>query len=376
MKESGTSGAWAGSSGWAEVSREAKARDEAGVARKAIRVAVDAMGGDYAPEEVVKGGIQAARELEVEVLLTGPKKILEAELAKADLVDLPLRVVDAPDVIKDGEHPILAVMRKPKNSVAVAAKLVKNGKADAMLSAGSTGALMLSAYQNLGTLPSVDRPIIGGPFIQLAPDTFVLDMGANVGCQASHMLNFAITGSVYVKKFLGIDEPTVGLLNVGTEEGKGNEVVKEAYSLLKESGLNFIGNVEGMAIPQGSANVIICDGFVGNILLKFSEGLARTTSNWLTQQLNDRLPAEEVERIATDLKRLLGPAESAGGAPIWGIDGVAIITHGSSKADQIMSAINEAKLAVESNFIGTLREELVRAHRAISNNETSNETGN
>lgn len=373
MKESRTSGAWAGSSGWAGASREAEAKEEPVGARRPIKVAVDAMGGDYAPEEIVKGGVQAARELGVEVLLTGPKQTIEAELAKTDVGDLPVRVVDAPEVIKDGEHPILAVMRKPKNSVAIAAKLVKSGKADAMLSAGPTGALMLSAYQHLGTLPGVDRPIIGGPFIQLAPDTFVLDMGANVGCQASHMLNFAVTGSVFVKKFLGIDEPTVGLLNVGTEATKGNETVKEAYSLLKESGLNFIGNVEGMAIPQGSANVIVCDGFVGNIMLKFSEGLARGMSDWLTQELTAKLPADDVERITAELRRLVGPAESAGGAPIWGINGVAVIAHGSSKADQIAAAINEAKLAVESNFISTLREELERVHRVILNNETNEE---
>ena len=373
MKESMTSGAWAGSSGWAETSREAGVKEEPAIARRLIRVAVDAMGGDHAPEEIVKGGVQAARELGVEVLLTGPKQTIEAELAKTDVGDLPVRVVDAPEVIKDGEHPILAVMRKPKNSVAIAAKLVKGGKADAMLSAGPTGALMLSAYQHLGTLPGVDRPIIGGPFIQLAPDTFVLDMGANVGCQASHMMNFAVTGSVFVNKFLGIDEPTVGLLNVGTEATKGNEMVKEAYSLLKESGLNFIGNVEGMAIPQGSANVIVCDGFVGNIMLKFSEGLARGMSDWLTQELTGKLPADDVEKITAELRRLVGPAESAGGAPIWGINGVAVIAHGSSKADQIAAAINEAKLAVESNFISTLREELERVQRVILNNETNEE---
>jgi len=369
MKEQQTTGAWAGSSGWATASREAREQRVREVAAgHAVRIAVDAMGGDYAPTEIVKGSVQAARELGVEILLTGPKEMVESELVKVDASGLQVQVVDAPDYIKDGEHPILAVMRKPKNSVSVAALLVKSGKADAMLSAGSTGALMLSAYQHLGTLPGVDRPIIGGPFIQLAPDTFVLDMGANVGCQASHMLNFAVTGSVFVKKFLGIPEPTVGLLNVGTEEGKGNEVVKDAYSLLKESGLNFVGNVEGQAIPMGSANVIVCDGFVGNIMLKFSEGLSRGISDWLGKELAGRLPQQEVDAITAEVRRLVGPAESAGGAPIWGIDGVAVIAHGSSKAGQIASAINEAKLAVESDFIGTLREELEKAQRVINNN--------
>ncbi|MBL7120011.1 MAG: phosphate acyltransferase PlsX [Dehalococcoidia bacterium] len=369
MKESSNAGMWAGARGQAKAPRKVGVAKEPEAA-KVVRVAVDGMGGDYAPAEIVKGSVQAARDLRVEIFLTGPRKLLEAELAGIDTANLPVHVIDAPDVITDDEHPILAVMRKPKNSVAVAAKLVKEGKADAMMSAGSTGALMLCAYQYLGTLPGVDRPIIGGPFIQFAPDTFVLDMGANVGCQSSHMLNFAVTGSVFVKKFLGIDQPTVGLLNVGTEEGKGNEVVKEAYSLLKESGLNFIGNVEGMAIPQGGANVIVCDGFVGNIMLKFSEGLGKSISQWLTQELSGKISASEVKRITTELMKLVSPAESAGGAPIWGIDGVAVIGHGSSRAEQIVACIKEAKLAVESDFIGTLREELEKAQKIISaNNE-------
>lgn len=368
MKESSSSGLWAGSGGWKETPQQRAAIEGSNGTVKRVKVAVDAMGGDYAPAEIIKGAVQAARELGVEILLAGPKLEVERELAKLNADNLPVYVVDAPQVIKDDEHPILAVMRKPKSSVAVAAKLVKKGRADAMMSAGSTGGLMISAYQHLGTLPGVDRPIIGGPFIQFAPNTFVLDMGANVGCQASHMLNFAVTGSVFVKKFLGIEEPTVGLLNVGTEEGKGNEVTKEAYSLLKESGLNFIGNVEGMDIPLGKANVIVCDGFVGNIMLKFSEGLGRSISQWLGQELSGKLTKAEVEKVTTDLMRLVSPAEAAGGAPIWGINGVAVIAHGSSKADQIAAAITEAKLAVESDFIATLREELEKAQKLISAN--------
>ncbi len=364
-------GAWAGSSGQARA-RKRESSDRAGL----VRVAVDAMGGDHAPSEVVKGAVKAARELEVEVLLTGPKETVEKELSQSDFTGLPIHVVDAPDVIKDGEHPLVAVMRKPKSSVAVAARMVKTGKADAMMSAGSTGALMVAALRYMGTLPGVDRPIIGGPFIQLAPNTFVLDMGANVGCQASHMLNFAVTGSVFAKEFLGIDSPRVGLLNVGTEPGKGNEVVKEAYSLLKESGLNFIGNVEGMDIPLGKADVIVCDGFVGNIMLKFSEGLGTSICQWLKKELAGKLPGPEVESLTAELMRLVSPAELAGGAPVWGIDGVAVIGHGSSRADQIAAAISEAKLAVESDFVGTLRAELEEAQRIISaNNHSANDHG-
>ncbi len=356
-------GSWVGSSG--------KAREQsAGTddTRSMVRIAIDAMGGDHAPLEVVKGAVQAARELGVEVILTGPRLQIEEAMKGVVPNGLPVRVVDAPEIINDGEHPILAVMRKPKSSVNVAARLVKEGQADALVSAGSTGALMISSYQTLGPLPGVDRPIIGGPFLQLAPQTFVLDMGANVGCQAHHLLNFAITGSVFVREFLGIPEPTIALLNVGSEEGKGTEVMKEAYELLKGSGLNFIGNVEGMDIPLGKANVIVCDGFVGNVLLKFSEGMGRCISSWLNTELAGRVDGDTLNNLTVELARLLSPAEAAGGGPLWGIDGVAVVGHGSSKAEQVAAAIREAKLAVESNFIGVLRAEMERVHKAAYNN--------
>jgi glycerol-3-phosphate acyltransferase PlsX len=371
MRQSSSTGSWVGFRDKLDLPQEVEEGSQPAGARQPIRIAVDAMGGDHAPTEVIKGAIQAARELGVEIFLTGPEPELAGELARLDGDRLLVHLVDAPEVIKDTDNPILAVMRKPKNSVAVAARLVKEGKAEAMMSAGSTAALMLSAYSHLGTLPGVDRPIIGGPFIQLAPSTFVLDLGANVGCQAHHLLHFAVAGSVFVKKFLGIDNPTVALLNVGTEEGKGNGVVKEAYSLLKDSGLNFVGNVEGMDIPLGKANVIVCDGFIGNIMLKFSEGLGRTIGQWLTQRLKDTLPADELERIGLELMNLVSPAQAAGGGPLWGINGVAVVGHGSSHADQITAAIKEAKLAVECNFVGTLRDELEKAQKIISANNNN-----
>ncbi len=333
-----------------------------------VRIAVDAMGGDHAPASVVQGALQAAALPGVEMILVGPMQELERELASVTYAHLPLRLVDATEIIQDGENPIIAVMRKPRSSMAIAAKLVKTGQADAMVSAGSTGAVMISALTYLGTLPGVDRPMIGGPFLQLAPKTFVLDMGANIGCQAYHLLNFAIAGSVFVKKFLGIDSPTVGLLNVGIEEGKGNEVVKEAYSLLKNSGLNFVGNVEGMDIPLGKANVIVCDGFVGNIILKFCEGLGNVVTDWLASELSGKLPSEEAGLVTSRLLSLISPAKAAGGGPIWGVDGVALIAHGSSGSEQIAAAIGQAVDTVRSRFIDTLKEELERAQKTLANN--------
>lgn len=331
-----------------------------------IRVAVDGMGGDYAPVEVLGGAVRAAREMGVEILITGPKADLEATLSRYHVDNLPIEIVEANEVVKDGENPIIAAMRKPNSSMSVATKLVKDGRADAVVSAGSTGAFMVNAYKYLGTLPGIDRPIIGGPFLKLAPDTFVLDMGANIGCQATDLLNFAVAGSVFVKKFHGIDNPTVGLLNVGSEEGKGTEVVKEAYRLLKESGLNFVGNVEGMDIPAGKANVIVCDGFVGNILLKFSEGLARGVNQFLSQELATVLPQTMVEAICSKLMRLISTPDTTGGGPIWGINGVAIVCHGASRAEHIAAAIGEAKVAIETNFVEVLRVELEKVRRNSS----------
>ena len=333
---------------------------------KLIKIAIDAMGGDFAPGEIVKGSVQAAKDLGVEISLVGTKADIEAELAKLDTVGLPIHLVEASDLIKDGEEPAFAVMRKPNSSVALAARMVKQGEADAMLSAGSTGALMVSALQYIGTLPGIERPVVGGAFLRLSPDCVVLDLGANVGCQPYQLVNFAVVGIVYAKSFLGIDNATVGLLNVGAEEGKGNEQAKEAYSLLKKSGLNFIGNVEGMDIPRGKANVIVCDGFVGNILVKFCEGLGRTVSKWLTQELKDSLNATDTEKITTKLYGLMSPGVVMGGGPLLGVDGVAAVAHGSSQAPQIAGTIKQAKLAVESGFVNTLRAELEQVQSRIS----------
>jgi glycerol-3-phosphate acyltransferase PlsX len=333
---------------------------------KRMKIAVDAMGGDNAPEEIVKGAVEAARSLGVEIILVGTKDAVETELAKANAADLPVTIVEATEIIKDGEEPAFAVMRKPKSSVALAAGMVKSGDADAMLSAGSTGAVMVSALQYVGALPGIERPMVGGAFLQLAPKTIVLDLGANVGCQPYHLVDFAVAGTVYARTFMGIDNPSVGLLNVGAEEGKGNELVKEAYPLLKKSGLNFIGNVEGMDIPFSRADVIVCDGFVGNILVKFCEGLGRVITKWLGTELKGKLADSDIETTSSNLYRLLSPGQAVGGGPLWGVNGVVAVAHGSSHGPQITGAINQAKLAVESGFVQQLAAELEKVKDRIS----------
>jgi len=331
-----------------------------------VRVAVDAMGGDFSPGETVSGAIQAAGELGVEIILVGPKETVEAEIARNDIRDLPVRLVEATETIEDGEQPAIAAMRKPNSSIAVATRLVKEGEADAVISAGPTGAVMVCALQYLGTLPGIDRPMAAGPFLGLAPNTVVLDLGANVGCQPYQLVNFAVAGSVYARSFLGIENPTVGLLNVGAEEGKGNELAKEAYTLLKKSGVNFIGNVEGMDIPAGKVNVIVCDGFIGNILIKLCEGLGKTISHWISQELKENLTPTDLESVTDKLYQLMSPGVAMGGGPLWGVDGVACIAHGSSQAPQIIGTIKQAKQALETGFIDKLRTELEKAQETVS----------
>lgn len=332
---------------------------------KPVRIAVDAMGGDFAPGEIVKGAVQACRELGVEIILVGKKDAVEAELAKLDVTGLPVRFVEATQEIIDGEEPAFAVMRKPKSSMAIANRLVKEGEADAVISAGSTGGVMVSALQYLGTLPGVERPMAGGAFLSFAPKTVVLDLGANVGVQPYHLVDFAVAGSVYAKAFLGVENPTVGLLNVGAEEGKGSDFAKEAHGLLKQSGVNFIGNVEGMDIAFGRANVIVTDGFIGNIIVKYSEGLGRLIQKWMVKEFSGKMDAAELEKAAKKLYTMLSPAEALGGGPLIGVDGVACVAHGASKADQVVGTILHAKQAIDSGFVETLRAELVKAQANI-----------
>lgn len=325
---------------------------------KTLKIAVDIMGGDYAPDEIVKGAMQAAKDLGVEIILVGTKPALEKAVAMFSTANLPVQQVEATEIIKDREEPAFAVMRKPNSSVAMAAKLVKSGDADAMVSAGSTGACMVAALQHVGTLPGIERPMAGGAFLGLAPRTVTLDLGANVGCQPYHLVEFAVAGTVFARTFMGVDNPTVGLLNVGSEEGKGNEQAKEAFALLKNSGLNFIGNVEGTDIPSGKANVIVCDGFVGNILVKLCESLGKAVSNWLSSELKDSLNKTDLDKLTHKLYRLLSPGVAMGGGPMWGVDGVVAIAHGSSHAPQIAGTIKQAKIAVESGFVNQLKTEL------------------
>jgi len=300
-----------------------------------IRVAVDAMGGDYAPGDIVKGAVLAAEKGDVDIALVGPTDVVEAELAKYGASGLPIRCVRADEFVKEDENPALAVRRKPNASIAVATRMVKAGEADGLISAGPTGAIVSAAIQYLGMIEGIERPVIGGAIFDPVPNTIMFDCGVNIDCKPEHLLTFAIIGSVYCKKLLAIANPTVGLLNIGAEESKGNQLTKESYQLLKKSGLNFIGNIEGNELMSGRANVIVCDAFVGNVVFKLVEKLG--------------LFKDSPER---DDKSTLG------GGLILGVNGIVRKVHGASKAPHVAIKVNQVKRAIEADLVGAIKSEL------------------
>jgi len=327
---------------------------------KPVRIAVDVMGGDYAPVEVVKGSIEAIKQGGIEIILVGPLDTIKAELNKYDVSSLNITSVQADEFIKEGEPPALALRQKRNATILIATKLVKDGRADAVVTAGPTGAQVASALTILGCAEGMERPVVGGPVLGFAPNTIVMDYGGNVDCKPYHLLNFATVGCVYARKLLNISNPTVAILSIGSEEGKGNDLVKQSWPLFKKSGLNFIGNAEGHDIVAGKANVIVCDGFVGNTLLKYSEGLGVAISKWLKVVLSGKLPDEVIGKMQHDLFTKIAGADNIGGAPLLGINGVSMVMHGRSKAPQFVGAIMQAKAVVEAKLIETINTELLK----------------
>ena len=332
-------------------------------AKHTVKVAVDAMGGDYAPEEIVKGAVLAAEKNDdVEVILVGPSDAVATELAKYNTSHLPLHCVEAEGFISESESPTIALRRRPNASIAVAFKIVKAGEADAVVGAGSTGALVTSAIRSMGMLKGIERPVVGGPFFGVAPNTIIMDCGVNVDSKPSHLLTFAVIGSIYAKKLLNIANPTVALLNVGAEENKGNRLTRETYPLLQKSGLNFIGNIEGSEVLSGRANVIVCDGFVGNILIKFGEGGIELIRGVLRNKVNSypllRFFKKPFKVLSSSMFGENGVGTSIGDGLIWGLDGIVIKIHGASRAPDVARKIAQARLLADMDVIGSLKSEL------------------
>ncbi len=321
-----------------------------------VRIAVDAMGGDHAPAEIVAGALRAHEELGVEVLLVGDPHQIEHSL-KQHTDSSPLEIVASEGTVEMGEEPLTALRRKPKASINVAMDLVKKKRADAVVSAGHSGAAMAAALLRLGRLRGIDRPAIGAVFPTLVAGkpVIILDVGANVDCRPKFLEQFAVMGSIYSQYVLGNPEPKVGLLNIGEEECKGNEVALRTHQLLKENpNLAFIGNAEGRDVLSGQFDVIVCDGFVGNVLLKFAEAIGEV----LLQILREELPRGVHGKLGTSLlrpnlrriKQRIDHAEHGGGL-LLGVDGICIISHGSSQAPSIFNAVRLAKEAIDNQVI-------------------------
>lgn len=321
------------------------------------RIAIDAMGGDNAPHEIVAGAIRASAELDVDVLLVGDPDQINAYLEEHHIKSDRIEVVASEGVVSMEEEAITAVRRKPKASINVAMKLVKKKRADAVVSAGHSGAAMASALLRLGRLKGIDRPAIGAvfPTMLAGKSVIVLDVGANVDSKPKYLEQFALMGTVYSKYVLGVEDPKVGLVNIGEESTKGDELSKETHKLLvANKKIPFVGNAEGRDVLSGDFDVIVCDGFVGNVLLKFAEAVGEI----MLQIIKEELPYGIRGKIGTailkpNLKRIKQRIDHAehGGALLFGVAGVCIISHGSSQAPSIFNAIRIAKEAIEHQVL-------------------------
>ena len=323
-----------------------------------MRIAVDAAGGDHGPAVTVPGAVDGARRFDVGLLLAGPEAEIRQTLARLDVAGLDIVVVDAPDVIDMHEPAAQAVRRKPRSAIAVALDAVRAGEADAMISAGHSGAVMAGALFKLGRIRGVDRPAIAGYLPSMRGKTLVLDMGAVTDPRPNHLVQFAQMGSIYAERALGIPRPTVGLLSNGEEPSKGNQLVQETFPLLATApGITFHGNVEGNDITRGIVDVVVTDGFTGNVALKTAEGAAALINETVRRRLTSSLVRKALAGLLypafQEVRKELDYAEQ-GGAPLLGIDGVVIISHGRSNARAVASAIGVARRSVAGDVPRTI----------------------
>ena len=342
-----------------------------------ITIAVDAMGSDKAPFPEIEGALQAARHFDVRVLLVGRQELLREHLnAHASAAKLPVEIVHASEVISMHDKAAQAVRSKRDSSMRVALRLVREGKADAFVTAGNTGAAMATAKMVLGALPGVDRPALAAVFpTEKRTAAILLDVGANVDCKPQNLQQFAIMGEVYFRTIFAGKAPTagnprVGILSIGEEETKGNELTRESYKLIKPLPINFIGNVEGRDLYNGNADVLVCDGFVGNVALKISEGVVKTVREMLKESLQQTI-ARQVgfllsRQAFVDFKKRLDYSEY-GGAPLLGVKGVVFIGHGSSNANAMKNAIRVAAEYVEHNVNSAIAKEIAAASEKLNN---------
>jgi glycerol-3-phosphate acyltransferase PlsX len=327
-----------------------------------MRIVLDAMGSDDCPEPEVQAAVEATRQFGDEIFLVGPQEELQARLTAIGALHSNVILVDAQDTItmedKGLKLALKAKRRGSKTSMAVGMDLVQSGQAQAFVTAGNTGGALATAYYRLGTIPGVERPALTGLFPVKDGFCAVLDIGANPECRPEHLLQFAVMGSIYASKLRGVDNPRIGLLSNGEEAGKGNQLVKETYPLLEASGLNFIGNVEGKELFGGAADVVVTDGFTGNVMLKASEAVAKLIVDVLRQELTSSLRTKVGALLAkpafNGIRRMLDPAE-VGAAPLLGINAPIFVGHGRSDSRALVSAIRTARQAVEANLLDAIQ---------------------
>jgi glycerol-3-phosphate acyltransferase PlsX len=318
------------------------------------------MGGDHAPGPVVDGALAAARHSGVAVTLVGRTEAIAAELRRhPDAGALDVAVVEAPDVVAMDEAPASVLRRKPRASIRVAAELVRDGAAAAVVSAGHTGASVVAAHTTFGMLKGVDRPALAPAIPTRTGMAVLLDAGATVECRPAHLLQFGVMGAVYTRTLLGIEAPRVGLLSIGEEEGKGNDLTKEAYRLLKAAPLTFVGNVEARDVFSGKADVIVCDGFTGNVVLKLSEGLVEMVEEQLGEELSSTFSSQVgylLSRRAYRRFRKRVDYSEYGGAPLLGVSGLVLVCHGRSSAKAIRNAVVAASRFVADGVLAAVEQ--------------------
>ncbi len=328
-----------------------------------MRIAIDVMGGDNAPDSTIEGSLESIREINADIILVGKEKIIKNKIEKNRQDLHKINIVNADDIITNDDKPVQAIRKKKNASMAIGFELLKNGEVDALISAGNTGALLAGGLLKVGRIQGIDRPALAPIYPTKNGISLLIDAGANADCKAKNLVEFGIMGTLYLERVIGINNPRVGLVNIGTEEGKGNKLTIEAYELLKQSSLNFIGNVEARSLTEGIVDVIVCDGFVGNVILKSTEGVAMSLTSMLKEQLTKNL----IRKVATmllkdglkDFKSKLDYTEY-GGAPLLGIKKAVIKAHGSSNSKAIKNAIKYGEIFVKNNVIESIQDEIVK----------------